>query len=111
MKSPLKIGLNLLALGLISMGIYHANRVEAINNRDEGWQMESTWEIDTLEWCVSVVNPTGQIIHIPTQTWTEWNAFKSSAPSKGISLGACAPPSTTTTWDSGDGGDGSSSIE
>lgn len=90
MKSPLKTGLNLLALGLISTGIYHANKVEAINTIDDGWRTEAAFEIDTLEWCVSIVNPTGHIIYVPTRSWTEWNNFKAAAPSKWISLGACA---------------------
>ncbi|MBC7498347.1 hypothetical protein H7170_01765 [Candidatus Gracilibacteria bacterium] len=109
MKSPLKIGLNLLTLSLISLGLYNANKAEAINTINDGWRMESAWEIDTLEGCVAVTNQSG-IRYIPTRTWAEWNQFKSIAASQGMNLTACPPvmPVWSGDGDGGGGGDGAS---
>ena len=101
MKSPLKIGLNLLTLGLIWLGVYNANKAEAINDINSGWQVAGNYAISTLEWCAVVSNPSTTVF-VPTISWAEWNAFKSVAPSRGIWLMGCDPYIATY----GDGGVG-----
>lgn len=106
MKSPLKLGLNMITLCLVSMWIYSSSNLRAVNTQSAGWRLESTtWEIDTPEGCVRARNDRWEWVYIPTKTSTEWNAFKSDATNERIRLFECIPVST---GGDGDGGDGSS---
>ncbi|MBC7498349.1 hypothetical protein H7170_01775 [Candidatus Gracilibacteria bacterium] len=88
MKSPLKIGLNLLTLGLIGLGVYNANKAEAINNITDGYQVTGSYDLMSLDGCTTAVNPSTSVF-LPTRTWEEWNSVKAVAPSRGISLMSC----------------------
>ncbi len=103
MKSPLKIGLNLLTLGLIWLGVYNANKAEAINNITDGYQVQGAYDLSSLDWCTTAVNPSTSIF-LPTRSWEEWNAVKAVAPSRWVSLMSCATYQGTY----GDGSDGAS---
>ena len=83
MRSPLKIGLNLLTIGLIGMGVYNANRAEAVNTQPEGWKLNTNLEaVNTLDTSTSYngcyVVQNGVNRFVPTRTNGEWNSFKAA---------------------------------
>lgn len=120
MKSPLKLGLNMMTLCLVSVWIYHSSNLKAINNRADGYNLgtQTTREIDTPEWCRRAYNPWDPIF-VPTANMVEWTAFKAAAPHRRIAILSCPllPPVVPGVpspiiadfggdGDGGDGGDG-----